>query len=148
MASFSFVIQPYQKEDKTRNVFIRVIHNRKKREIATQIYLAPDNLTKSGKIKNQVYIDLLNDIIKRCRQKVNEQAERLGDMNVIQVSEMTRHIIEGKQEQYGDKFNLDFIRYGREYVERLKSDGKTGTAATYNVVINNLIKFAGRENIS
>jgi integrase len=148
MASFRFVIQPYQKGDKTRNVFIRIIHNRKKRDIATQIYLAPDDLTKSGKIKNQVYIDLLNGIIKKCRQKINEQAERLGDMHVIQVSEMIRHIIEGKQEKYSDKFNLDFIRYGREYVEHLKNEGKTGTASTYNVAINNLVKFTGRENIS
>ncbi|MCL1868638.1 MAG: site-specific integrase [Paludibacter sp.] len=147
MATFKYIISPYKKSDGTRNVTICVFHNDKKRYPTTNFYLSSADLTKSLKIRNQMYIDLLDDILRKCRNRCNEYAAVLGSMDIDKVVSLVADIISGK-EQNQNAFDLDFIKYGREVIMQLKKAGKTGNARTYEVALNNLVKFIGRETLS
>lgn len=147
MATFSINISPYAKKDGTRNVRILVFHDDEKKYIPTNFYLSKSDLTaKSGKIKNQEYTDALNEILKKCRDRCNQQAGILGNMNVNQVAELVIDIIEGREIKRG--FELDFLAYGQQYIEKLIKAGRKGNAKTYKIALNNLAKFTGRTTLS
>jgi integrase len=147
MATFKYIVSPYCKDDGTHNVMIYVFHNGKKRYPPTGYYLSKNDLTKSLKIKNHNYMDSLEDIVRRCRNRCNNNIERLGNMNVEQVVELIRDIIEGR-ENSNQVFDLDFIKYGHDYVEKLKKDGHEGNSKTYEIALNNLVKYIGRNTLS
>ncbi len=44
-------------------------------------------------------------------------------------------------------FALDFVQYTRDYIQKLKDTGHSGTAVNYNCAINSLVKFAKRETV-
>jgi integrase len=45
-------------------------------------------------------------------------------------------------------FRLDFIEYGKQVTEKLKSEGRIGTAANYTIALNNLMKYTNRKSIN
>jgi len=145
MATFKPVISSYKKSDGTRNVMICVFHNGEKRYPKTNFFLDKDDLTRSLKIKNQFYSDKINDIVKKCRDKCNKHADVLADYSVDKVVEITNNIIIGKNDK--EHFELNFIKYGRDCAEQLKKEGRTGTATSYNIALNNLLKFTKGEEI-
>ena len=65
MATFKTEIQKKRK-DGTCAVKILLTHNRELRRLPTGIYLSKEDLTKSGKIKNQAILDQLEDKIGRA----------------------------------------------------------------------------------
>ncbi len=142
MATFEAVVSKYKRRDNTYNVQILVYHNGKKLYPATKIFLAKDDITRSFKIKNQKIIDSLNDITRDCREKCNKHARALGGMDVHQVVDLVKDIIEGKKEN--DSFRLDFFAFGRNYAKTIKSKG---TAGLYVTSLNNLEKFVGKPEL-
>jgi len=146
MATFKAIVSSYVKDDGTRNVLIYVYHKGKKRYPATNYFLSKDDLTRSLNIKNQMYIDALDDILKKCRTRCNNNASRLGDMDVDQVVELVSDIIEGKEEP-NRKFQLNFIQYGRDYVNSLMKKGRAGNARMYETALNSLEKYVDRDNL-
>jgi integrase len=151
MATFKALVSDYKKKDGTYNIIIRVYHNGKKRYIDTNFFLSNKDLTKSNKIKNQEYIDILDEIIKKCRNRCNENAARLGSLNVNNVVNWVEDIIKGKKSQNG--FELDFIQFGREYTKKLKEEEKKvekigrGKSLNYSIALNNLEKYIGRDTL-
>ncbi len=147
MATFNYEISTYTKSDGTRNVIIRIYHNREKKYPPTNLFVSKDDLTKSLKLKNQKYIDLLESMLKKCRERCNDYIDRIGGMNIDQVTALVIDIIQGKP-QDPDKFDLDFIEYGRQYITKLNESGREGNARTYEIAINNLVKYINNENKS
>lgn len=145
MATFKPIVSNYLKDDGTRNVVIYVYHRGKKRYPATNFYLTKEDLTKTGKIKNQLYIDSLNDILRGCRDLCNEKASTLGEMDVDGVVELVIHIIEGREKK-DERFTLDFVKFGEDYIKKLEEQN-LNNAKLYRVSLNNLIKFVGRDSI-
>jgi aspartate ammonia-lyase len=145
MATFKALVSDYKKKDGTYNIIIRVYHNGQKRYIDTNFFLSNKDLTKSMKIKNQEYIDALDEMVKKCRNRCNENAARLGSMDVNHVVNIVEDIIKGKKSQKG--FDLDFIQFGREYTEKLKVAEKKvdkigrGNSFIYGIALNNLEKY-------
>ncbi|HBG40210.1 MAG TPA: transposase, partial [Porphyromonadaceae bacterium] len=146
MATFKPIVSSYKKSDGTRAVMIYVFHNGKKRYPNTNFFLSKEDFTKSLKIKNQKYIDDLDKIVKRCRDRCNQNATKIGSMDVDQVVKLVSDIIEGRDAPE-TSFQLDFIKYGRDYVKALNKKGHTGNARTYTVALNNLAKFIGGETL-
>lgn len=146
MATFKAIVSSYLKDDNTRNVLIYVYHKGKKRYPATNYFLSKDDLTKSMKIKNQMYIDALDEILKKCRTRCNDNASRIGDMEVDQVVELVLDIIEGREET-NKAFRLNFIEYGKKYIESLEEQNISGNSKVYKVALNNLEKFVGRDSL-
>jgi integrase len=149
MATFKAIVSKYMKDDGTRNVMIYVFHNGKKRYPPTNYYLSKDDMTKSLKIKNRIYYDALDDMLRKCRKRCNDNASRLGDMTVDQVVELVKDIIQGNEDRAkSHAFDLDSVKYGRDHVEKLKKAGNSGNAKTCEIALNNLVKFVGRESVS
>lgn len=146
MATFKAIVSSYLKDDNTRNVLIYVYHKGKKRYPATNYFLSKDDLTKSMRIKNQMYIDALDEILKKCRTRCNDNASRIGDLDVDQVVELVIDIIEGREET-NKTFRLNFIEYGKKYIESLEEQNISGNSKVYKVALNNLEKFVGRDSL-
>lgn len=144
MATFKAEVYAHQKKkDGTYNIKIRVTHNGEKRYLATPYYIYKEDITqKTCKIKNQHYIDLTDELIKKYRLKCDVWGERLKQVNVDKIVEIIT------AEDPGVKFDLDIVAYGRKLVDRLIQENHEGNAKSYKIAINNLVKFVGRESIS
>ncbi|MCL2596056.1 MAG: hypothetical protein FWD66_00005 [Paludibacter sp.] len=132
MATFQSVVSSYKKADGTRNVMICVFHNGQKRYPKTNFFLDKDDLTRSLKIKNQLYIDKIEDILRKCRAKCNENAEKITSYEIEKVLQLVEPIITGEKDN--NKFDLNFIEYGRKYVEKLKKENREGNVSSPNTL--------------
>lgn len=142
MATFKAEVYAHQKKaDGTYNIKIRVTQNMRKKYLSTPWYVTREDLTRSLKLKNQKYVDLTDDLIKKYRSRCDRVGEALKSMTVEQVVEI---ITRDAQEV----FDLDIVAYGRAYATQLEKEGRIGTAKTYQVAINSLVRFVGRESIS
>ena len=141
MATFKAVVQGHHKKtDGTYNIKIRIIHNRKIKYIGTPWYVSKNDLTKSLKLKNHGYIDMCDDLIRTYRKRCDVYGERLQSMTVDQVID----IITRPSDEH---FSLDIIEYARKYIKELRESGHMGNARVYEIAIDNLVKYAGRERI-
>lgn len=144
MATFKAeVIEHHKKKDGTYNVKIRVTHQRVKRYIATSFFVTKEDMTRSLKIKNQKIIDSIEATIKQYRDACNDLGEKLSGMNVDQVVDY----IKGHKERQG-AFYLDVVKYGRDKIEEMKKSGHEGNARTYEIALDVLVQFVGRDSVS
>ena len=142
MATFKAEVYAHQKKaDGTYNIKIRVTHKQRKKYLATPWYVCKEDLTRSLKLKNQRYIDMVDDVIKRYRTICNNVGEGLDNMSVEQIVEL----ITAKKEE--EHFTLDIVAYTRAYIQKLFDMGRTGNAKAYQVAINSMVKFVGRESV-
>lgn len=143
MATFKAVVLEHQrKEDGTWNIKIRVTQNRRCKYIATPYFVRKEDVTRSMKIKNQKYIDATAAMIRRYIDICDAMGEAIVSMSVDELVNRLR------EDQKPDRFDLDMVAYGRSYVEQLKRDGRAGNANAYQVALNSLVRFAGRESVS
>lgn len=140
MATFKAeVYSHHKKQDGTYNVKIRVTHKQKKRYISTAIFVDKDDLTRSLKIKNQFIIDQTDLIIKGYRSICNKNPTAVNSMDIDGV---IRLLEKGDADE---RFDLDFIKYSRDYIAQIDN---AGNASNYEIALNNLIKFLGRDRLS
>jgi len=143
MTTFKAVVyKHHRKEDGTFNIKIRITHHRMKRHIATTYFVTKDDLTKGFKIKNQSIIDELDRTIKKYRKACDALGERVKDMDADQVL----HYLETYNEKKGS-FRLDFIAYGRDKIVEMQAKNRAGNAKTYNVMLNSLETYLGRDTL-
>lgn len=143
MATFKAEIYAHQKRaDGTYNIKIRVTHKQRKKYLATPWYVGKEDMTRALKLKNQKYIDMVEDLLRRYRSICNSVGEGLDDMTVEQVVELITR-------EKGDKpFDLDMVDYTRKFIAKLEQQGRGGTARAYEVAINSLCRFVGRDSVS
>ena len=134
------VLAHQQKKDGTYNIKIRVSHERKTKYLSTPWYVVKKDLTKSLEIKNQKYIDLTFDLIRKYRGICDATGENLKTMSIEQVIELLT-------EKKSDKFELDIVDYTKNQIKIMQETGHKGNATTYEVAINSMIRFAGRDKI-
>ena len=143
MATFKAEVYAHQKRaDGTYNIKIRVTHKQRKKYLATPWYVGKEDMTRALKLKNQKYIDMVEDLLRRYRSICNSVGEGLNDMNVEQVVELVT------RPDVAKPFDLDMVAYTRSFIEKLNKQGHGGTAKSYEVALNSLIRFAGRDEIS
>ena len=142
MVTFKAEVYAHQrKKDGTFNIKIRVTHKAKKRYLATEWFCSKDDLTRSMKLKNQKYLDLTDQLIKLYRSRCDIAGERLSSMSVDEVVDL----IQRERDAYWD---LDFIQYARDHIKKLMDTDHVGNAKTYQVALNSLISFLGRDTMS
>lgn len=141
MATFKAEVYGHQKkQDGTYNIKIRVTQNKQKRYLATTWYVTKDDLTRSLKLKNQRYIDLCEELIKKYRSRCDSVGERLKYMSVDDVVDLITS-------DQNERFELDIVAYTWKVIEGLKASGHSGNAASYITAIRSLVKFVGREKV-
>jgi integrase len=69
-------------------------------------------------------------------------------MDVDQIAELVSDIIKGeKKKEEGTDFDLDFIAFSRDYINKIKGNGNE-TYRVYEVALNSLIRFTKRDTLS
>ncbi|MDR1199858.1 MAG: transposase, partial [Prevotellaceae bacterium] len=69
MATFKTEVHLHRKKkDGTYNIKIRITHKQKKKYLSTPFFVSEKEVTRTGKIKNQHYLDACEDEIRRYRK--------------------------------------------------------------------------------
>ena len=99
MATFKAEVYAHQKKaDGTYNIKIRVTQNMRKKYLSTPWYVTREDLTRSLKLKNQKYIDLTDDLIKKYRSRCDRVGEAIKTMTVEQVVEIQSAVVGSYQD--------------------------------------------------
>jgi hypothetical protein len=79
------IVKSEQKQDGTYNVKIRVTHKRKVRRYSTPMYATDKDVTRGGKIKNQIILDKCEDTIREWRKRINLLGTAADSMDVTEI---------------------------------------------------------------
>lgn len=97
MATFTYEISKHRKRKcGTMGVAIRITHKRTIRRMNTGIYVSATDLTKSLKLKNQILIDQLTDMIRELRTQFNTLGIAAEQMSADEVVQYIKQAIEQK----------------------------------------------------
>lgn len=133
----------HRKDDGTYNVKIRITHNRKKRHVATNVFVTTKDLTRGLKIKNAAVNDQLkNEIEKYQRIAATIPQARAQAMTVDEVCAYIR-----SYEQQHGVFRLDFIQFGYEVAQAVEDAGRVGTGKYYKCAVNALVRYIKRDHL-
>ena len=136
--TIDYVILPHlKKEDGTNFIRLRITHKRKSKYIKTNICVEPEDLTRSGNLKNQGKKDLAGDEVKKWRNI----ASVLPTMatNEMSLDYIVRYIQARISEQ--ECFTLNFAEYGR----KIAHTKKDATKKNYLAAISCLCRYFGYE---
>ena len=133
----------HKKENGTYNVKIRVTHNRKRKHIATNIFVTKDDLTRGLKIKSQ-------NILDKLKLEIDGYMDIVSTIGAYQAKEMSVDDVMNYISTYKEKnrhFELDFIDFSRKVIKETFDAGRDGTALSYETAINSLVRFLGYEHL-
>lgn len=132
--TIDWVLFPHlQKEDGTNFIRLRVTHKRKSKYIKTSIAVVPEDLTRSGNLKNQGKEDLANDEVRKWRGIVDSMPTYSHDeMDVGDVVTYIKAKIIEKE-----AFRLDFVEFGKKLAE----DKKKSSRVAYITAMNALARY-------
>jgi integrase len=134
MATFKAEVQK-QRKDGTFNIKILVTHNRQLKRLPTGIYITKDDMTRSGKIKNQKILDQIDGLIMRYRKKSNELSIAINNMSI---DKLARYLCEP------EVVSIDFLKVFQDYIN--ENPDKKGLR-NYKSALNSLVKFLGRNSL-
>lgn len=130
MVTFQYYVNPKQKRrDGTMNVKIIVTYKRKRKMLATSIYCDTSDITRGGKLKNQAYIDILENIIRGYRKRVALMGLEYGEYSI-------EYIVK----RLTDSDKLDFFVFAEEAMKSYSGETFLGYRSAVRAVEN----FLGR----
>lgn len=136
--TIDYVILPHlKKDDGTNFIRLRVTHKRKSKYIKTEIVIEPEDLARSGNLRNQGKKDRADDEVKKWRRIVSDMPTFATDD--MTVDDVVRYIKAKCIEE--DGFRLNFARYGMDIARGMKP----GTGKNYIVAMNCLVRYFGHE---
>lgn len=133
MPTFRIELRPEQaKTDGTIPVRIRVTHERRIKRLATGLFVKRDEVTKGGRIKNQIVVDAAEDIMRAYRRKVAELGFAVEGMSVEELCGVL---------QPGEKpEEIDFYAEAEAYITDIENQN---TRERYKSAVANFRRFAG-----
>ena len=139
MATFTYEISKHRKrKDGTMGVAIRITHKRTIRRMNTGIYVSATDLTKSLKLKNQILIDQLTNMIRELRTQFNTLGIAAEQMSADEVVQYIKQAIEQK-----DGFKLDFLHF----IEQQAATMAPGTGRNYITTLHAIKRFIKRDSL-
>lgn len=138
MTTFVYEISRYKRRDDTRQVVIRMTHNRKIVRKPSSIYATREQLSRDGqKLKDAQLIDSVCRYLDKLRH-ILSSIEGSEFMDAYVLWEKIQGVLTDEQ-----GFRLDFI----EYTEKQMKSMDAKTAEGYRSSIRAFKKFLGRESI-
>ena len=123
-----------KRKDGTWNVKIRITHKRKVRRYSTQMYATDKDVTRGGKLKNQIIIDNTEATIREWRGRLNTLGSRADMMDVDDIVRYLTSPPEGE--------GIPMFPWMEAWAERLP---QPGTRRNYHTAINAFRKFLGMD---
>ena len=130
------VLKSKKKSDGTYNVKIRMTYNREVKRLATNIFVRPEDLTKSFKLKNPKFVKETDAIVRHYQEVC---AKLQLDINHYTLDGIIAHL---KDEQMKSQ-EIDFIQFSREWITHTTIKG----AGNYTTAVNALVAFLGQEEL-
>lgn len=146
MATFKICIFKHQKrQDNKYPVSIRICWKRQYAYLKTEYYVSDKQINKKTFDLKDTY--LLNELNSRILKFENIKIQKLGqNIDLYSARDLAKYF--EQESRTGTDSTIDFIKFSRSHVAKLKASGRTPTANTLNRTINALIDYAnGRENI-
>ena len=110
MLTFKGVVMPHeQKKDKTYNVKIQITYQRRVKRISTSIFVKPEDLTKSFKIKNPDITKQVDNLIESYRSIYAGLQIELNDYSLEDIVSIIK-------EERNKITYIDFIQFSKEWI--------------------------------
>lgn len=137
------VFAHHKKADGTYNVKVRVTHNRVRRQLPTNVWVRKEDLTRGFKVKSQ-------DVLDKLKVLIDEYYSILGTLPVerssaMSIDELLEYI--GNYHERQQRFELDFIAFGRQCVKETLAEGREGSAKGYDTALNALVRFLHTDSL-
>ncbi len=132
------VFEHHKKSDGTYNVKICVHHKDLRRYLDTNHYVVKKQLTKDYKIKDPFIADKVEQQLRDYRKMISELDDRLDYFT----ADSLRDYLRDKDE------DIDFIKFCNQHIERLKKEGRGGSAKNQAVIRNSLVDYFKRPSVS
>lgn len=123
-----------RRKDGTWNVKIRIIHKRKVRRYSTQMYATDKDVTRGGKLKNQIIIDNTEATIREWRGRLNTLGSRADMMDVDDIIRYLTSPPEGE--------GIPMFPWMEKYAEKVQ---KKSTQGNYLWAIRSLRNYLGMD---
>ncbi len=136
MATLSIEIGK-QRKDGMMKVNIMLCHACGRKRIPTNIYLEPDDVTRSGNISNKKKKHLIDDIIDIYRDRIYEAEQNNAGLKMT-VEELAK-AISGKK-----KSELEFFSFADEWI----AGSTLKWLPNYNCALNALERYLGRRQLA
>lgn len=137
------VFAHHKKADGTYNVKVRVTHNRVRRQLPTNVWVRKEDLTRGFKVKSQEVLYKLKVLIDEYYSILGTiPVERSSAMSIDELMEYISSYNERKQ-----RFELDFIAFGRQCVKETIAEGRDGSAKGYDTALNALERFLHTDHL-
>jgi len=132
------VYEHHKKTDGTYNVKVCVHHKSERKFIDTNHFVVRKQLTKDFKIKDPFISDKVEQQLRDYRKMISDLDDRLDYFTATSL----RDYLRDKDE------DIDFIKFCTQHVERLKKEGRGGSAKNQAVIRNSLIDYFKRPSLS
>lgn len=130
MVTVSYYVNPKQKrKDNTFNVKIIITYKRKRKMLPTTFYVTKNDITRSGKIKNQQILYGVNKIIENYRDRISKMGIEYDNKSIDYIVDKLKHPV----------VECEFFTH----VEDLLKDKKQKSRATYKYVSKLVLEFVG-----
>lgn len=123
-----------RRKDGTWNVKIRITHKRKVRRYSTQMYATDKDVTRGGKLKNQIIIDNTEATIREWRGRLNTLGSRADMMDVDDIIRYLTSPPEGE--------GIPMFPWMEKYAEKVQ---KKSTRGNYLWAIRSLRNYLGMD---
>lgn len=136
--TFNYYIRPQQRADGSRQVQIRVTHNRKNKYLPTSVYVTKGDLSRDGRhIKNPVVAESVDNRLRAYR----EAFLKTLFPEYLTIEELLSLLddIMGNGKKDDDTFHLNIY----DYMEKLVKGMEPKTAEGYRTAFNAIRRFAG-----
>lgn len=124
------------KSDGTYNVKIRFTLNRAVKRLSTSIFVTPQDMTKSFKLKNPKFIKQAEDLVRSYQDKCAKLQVELNHYTLDDIMDF----LNDEQERTR---KIDFIKFSREWIATTDIKGKKN----YTSALNALISCIGKEEL-
>ncbi len=137
------VFKHHFKKNNTANVKIRVTHKREHSYIDTAYFVTLDDLTKGFELKSMYVNRYLANELTEYRDILNYLGNSIDKYTVKELRNILVDERNKKNHGYSENESIDFIKFSREYIEKLIEEGKKTSAVPLTTAVNHLVDFKG-----
>jgi len=115
----ALVFKHHRKKDGTYNIKLRVIHKKNPVYNDTTYFVTDKQLNKQLEFKDRSIINIVNDLEKAYYDQSNLMGEGVNNYTAKELAEHLQRKVSANSDD-----SINFIAFGRQYVNRLVKDGK------------------------